>query len=118
MSEEKQPLVDMDTINRLKELSEDTPEFLGELVDIYLEQADTLMAQLREAHDKGDAETYKRTAHTLKGSSLNIGALEFAEICKILEHKSLSEDKEDMSGLLEELEIVYPKTIQALKEFL
>ncbi len=47
--------------------------------------APELLAKMRTAVEAGDADGLRQTAHSLKSSSANLGALEFAQHCKELE---------------------------------
>ena len=65
-------------------------EFVGELVGTFLEEAPRMMAELRGAFDAGDAERFRRTAHSLKSNGLTFGALAFAAQAKTLELAGLA----------------------------
>jgi HPt (histidine-containing phosphotransfer) domain-containing protein len=62
-------------------------EFVDDLVDTYLEEGVTLIDRLRTAASAGDGATddLLRAAHSLKSSSLNVGALQLGELCRALE---------------------------------
>lgn len=49
-------------------------ELLRELAQLFMEESPRLMAELRAAHEQGDAKQVERTAHGLKGSVANFGA--------------------------------------------
>jgi HPt (histidine-containing phosphotransfer) domain-containing protein len=68
----------------------DDPAFLGELVDEFLADAPAQLAAMRAAADAGDAERLVRPAHTLKGTSANLGAAELAAVCRTLEEQAKS----------------------------
>ena len=50
-------------------------EFVAELVDTFLEEAPGMLAELRSARAEGDAERFRRAAHSLKSNSHTFGAL-------------------------------------------
>lgn len=56
------------------------PEFLCELIGVLSEQADALMAQLRQAMSDDDSEAVMRTAHTIKGAVANFCAARAADV--------------------------------------
>jgi histidine phosphotransfer protein HptB len=64
-------------------------DFVAELVGTFLEEAPRMMAELRQAFDGGDAERFRRTAHSLKSNGLTFGALAFAARAKTLELSGL-----------------------------
>lgn len=80
------PAIDRDTFERLVEMTGGELEFVDELVDTYLEDGAQQVALLRDAAAGGDgAEALVRPAHSLKSSSLNVGALALGELCRTLE---------------------------------
>ena len=60
-------------------------EFVRELIDTYLGDAPELFAQMRTALAAGDAEAFRRAAHSLKSNSATLGALTLSEQAKELE---------------------------------
>jgi len=76
-------------LHSLRELDdEEDPDFLGDLIKIYLSDAPQHLATMKEAIFLGDADSLKLASHTLKSSSANLGALSFSEVCKELESMS------------------------------
>jgi PAS domain S-box-containing protein len=59
---------------------------LAELVDSFLEEVPPLLANLRQALERGDAAELRRAAHTIKSSSNDFGATTLAELCQELEN--------------------------------
>jgi len=59
---------------------------LRQLVTIFRPDARRIMARIRKAADTGDAETIRRSAHTLKGSLGTVGAPDTASMAARLEH--------------------------------
>ena len=60
-------------------------EFVGELVDTFLEEAPAMMAELRDALAAGNADTFRRAAHSLKSNSLTFGAVTLGALARDLE---------------------------------
>jgi CheY-like chemotaxis protein len=82
---EKSP-IDFHVLHNLRELDDDEdPDFLGELIKIYLLDAQQHLETIKEAIFLGDADSLKLASHTLKSSSANLGAVSFSEVCKELE---------------------------------
>jgi HPt (histidine-containing phosphotransfer) domain-containing protein len=77
--------LDGSTLAELLAAVGDDPEFVGELVDTFLEDAPAQLDAIDAAIGEGSAERLIRPAHTLKGNSLNIGALELGAIARSLE---------------------------------
>jgi HPt (histidine-containing phosphotransfer) domain-containing protein len=82
----KARVLDMGVISTLKELGgEDEPDLFVELIDLFLENAGSNFRALREALNRSDAQAIERTAHTLKSSCGNVGAMGLSEACFKLE---------------------------------
>jgi HPt (histidine-containing phosphotransfer) domain-containing protein len=69
---EKDIPVDVDC---LRESASDDPEMLKELVELYLQQAEEQLNELREAIEKGESKEIYRLAHKLVGSSATCGMI-------------------------------------------
>lgn len=65
---------------------EGEPDFVVELIDLYLNEVPRLLASMRNAITGNDRVTLKRTAHSLRGSSANLGVVQMAAIAGELEH--------------------------------
>jgi len=63
------------------------PNFLRSLVDRYIHSTDGHMSEMRDAVTMGDAERLRLSAHSFKGSSLNLGAHRLAAVCAELEER-------------------------------
>lgn len=57
------------------------------LVDTFVNDSISRIAALDEAINKSDAEGIRTSAHSFKGSSLNISAIELIELCRDLEDR-------------------------------
>ena len=71
---------------------EGEPDFVVELIDLYLEEAPRFFNSIREALASHDWLTAKRAAHSLRGSSSNLGILQMAMIAGALEHLTADQD--------------------------
>jgi len=65
---------------------EGEPDFVVELIDLYLNEVPRLLDALRSAIENKDRALAKRTAHSLRGSSGNLGVLQIAALAGELEH--------------------------------
>ena len=77
--------VDPEAFARLVEITGGELDFVDELVDTYLEDGTQIVEQLRDAASRGSVADLVRPAHSLKSSSLNVGALPLGEQCRTLE---------------------------------
>ncbi len=110
------PLVlDAGALAGLRELVGDDPAFLRELVDSALEDAPALLADLRRALDAGDAPTLRRAAHTLKSTSAQFGATQYAALAKQVEAMMTSEPPAAAALHVARLEAEWPAVRAALE---
>ena len=79
--------IDAAAFANLLEMTGGDLEFVDDLVDTYLEEGVSLIERMRTAVAAGDGGTDEllRAAHSLKSSSLNVGALALGEQCRSLE---------------------------------
>lgn len=75
--------INLDIFNDLKESA--GADFIGELVDAFLDDAPTLIAQMRSALTRQDADTFRRAAHSMKSNAATFGAKELSVRAKELE---------------------------------
>jgi HPt (histidine-containing phosphotransfer) domain-containing protein len=79
--------IDEPTYDALLKMTGDDQAFVDDLVDTYLEDAVDQLAALDAAIDSGDAAALTRPAHSLKSSSLNVGALDLGKLSLELEER-------------------------------
>lgn len=72
----------LDTLRQLTMPGE--PDVLGEVLTVFLQETPPRMERLRNAWAAGDIQQMQRAAHSLKGSTGNIGARAMFEVCKTL----------------------------------
>ncbi|MDQ4128228.1 MAG: PAS domain S-box protein [Actinomycetota bacterium] len=109
---EDRPL-DPGVLAGLRELGD--AELLSELARIFLDDTSSRLAALREAIEDGDAPAVERAAHTLKGSSGNMGATKMANICSRLQEAGASGDLSRVPGLPKALEEEFERVRLALE---
>ena len=98
--------IDPKKIEELKELvDEDEPGFLIELIKDYMDKSEENLKAIRYAIQAKDTVTVGRTAHTLKGASSNIGAVNMIELSKQLEHLGTEETLEGAIELIDRLDV-------------
>lgn len=102
--------VDMTTLNDLEDAQIDgEPDIIVELIDLYLEDVSGKLAVMREAIVKTDETSLRRAAHSLRGSSANLGARRVAALCGELERAGCADPVRVESlraGLERECELV------------
>lgn len=77
------PVLDMNTFNALKEST--GGDFIGELIDAFLEDAVTQMDEMKTALGANDVDTFRRAAHSLKSNAATFGAEDLQALARELE---------------------------------
>lgn len=91
--------VDLETLAGFDETQKEGElDFVVELIDIYLAEAPLIFSSIRDGLATNDWLSTKRAAHSLRGSSSNLGVLQMAEIAGELEH--LTENQNVAGGQL------------------
>ncbi len=91
-------------------------EFAAELVTTFLEEAPGMLADLRSAHAKRDAERFRRAAHSLKSNASTFGAVTLASLARALELAGPAADAAAAITSLDALEAEYKRAATALKD--
>ena len=93
----------LETLRGLQEEGED--DLLSELIDLFLQDAPTRVAHLRQAIECEDWPAVASWAHSLRGSCGSLGALRMAEVCARLErHGRDSASRPTAEAIYRELE--------------
>ena len=80
------------------------PDLIVELIDLYIKDAPRRLALMREALATRNWLSLKREAHSLRGSSGNLGILHVGPICNELERAASSDLSPGVELLLDGLE--------------
>jgi len=78
-------ILDPAAIENLQELAVGDAAFLAELMDTFLADAPQLLADMRQAVERGDAARLRLAAHSLKSNSADFGAMTLSNLCRELE---------------------------------
>lgn len=106
-------------IERLREMGQALGyEVPRRILQLFLGDAATRLSDLRSSLARGDVETFEQAAHSLKGSSANLGALAFAELCHDLEQRGARRELAGAAERLGNLEAEYDKVEAALRRLL
>lgn len=80
-------------------------ELLKEIAVLFLDDYPKSLSELREAIQSGDAKRVERTAHGLKGSVSNFGALPAVDAALQLENMGRTEKLVEVEQVLRSLEL-------------
>jgi HPt (histidine-containing phosphotransfer) domain-containing protein len=86
-----EPAIDRAAFDRLVEMTGGEMDFVDDLVDTYLQDGAAQVAALEAAVAAGGGpDDLVRPAHSLKSSSLNVGAVGLGGVCRELEEAARS----------------------------
>jgi HPt (histidine-containing phosphotransfer) domain-containing protein len=86
-------------------------DFVKELIDTFFEEAPMMLSELRDAFASGNADKFRRAAHSLKSNSHTFGARSLGALARDLELKGLPPD----AAPLDALDAEYARTAASLK---
>ena len=113
----EEKVLDTDVLLELRKLSTTTGrDILGKSVRFFLQQTPEDVTGLRQAASQHDLEKIGMTAHSLKSSSANLGAMGFSDLCRQLEDSAREEQLEAACGHLLALEALLPRVLLALRQ--
>ncbi|ODG99461.1 histidine kinase [Nostoc sp. KVJ20] len=87
-----------------------------ELIECYLTETPRLVQDISTAITTQDTKTIWKTAHKLKSSSASVGAMDLAQLCKVLEVQGRSSNLENSRELLSQLYQEYEQVKTALQK--
>ena len=112
-------VIDPQAIENLRALNpDDNDEFLREIVNIYLEDTPLRIKELEESFAAKDAGKFTRAAHSIKGSSSNLGAVVVRNVAEKIEHDSRSKGVEGTADLVLQLKQEYARAEVELKKLI
>ncbi|MCW8925176.1 MAG: Hpt domain-containing protein [Xanthomonadales bacterium] len=94
----------------------DKPALVHRLIRIYLDMSPNMIAEIKSAASAGDIEQVGSKAHSLKGSSAELGAEQLADISHQLQMAARNGVEARIGPLIDELHDCHEKTVAALEE--
>jgi HPt (histidine-containing phosphotransfer) domain-containing protein len=108
-------VIDLKAIESLRALNPgDNDEFLREITGIFLEDTPVRLAELDESLARGDVGKFSRAAHSIKGSSSNLGAVTLRAIAEKLEHESRDHGLANLAPSVSALKVEFERAKRAL----
>ncbi|PVV23971.1 MAG: hybrid sensor histidine kinase/response regulator [gamma proteobacterium symbiont of Ctena orbiculata] len=105
-------MIDRSVLEELYEIMED--EFVS-VLESYLKSAPGLMHGIRDAVKDRDMDALVKSAHPLKSSSANVGAMELSILARELEFKGRQNDTSGLVDNYNQAADVYRRTVAELK---
>lgn len=108
-------VLDMTVVDELIALSDDgDPELLLDLIGLFLSDSPSKLEAVSEGVQTGDLDRVERAAHSLKGSSGNLGARRLQYLCESLVTRSRTGDLDGARRVASQLEPVFDEARGAL----
>ena len=105
--------IDGETFSALRDTT--GGDFVRELIDTFLTEAPSMLADLRDSLAGGEAERFRRAAHSLKSNGNTFGALTLGTLARELELAGVAQVNERGPSALAEVEAEYMRVASALK---
>ena len=106
------PVIDPEAFAALRDTT--GSEFVRELVDTFLNEAPSMLEDLRESLAGDDADRFRRAAHSLKSNGNTFGALTLGTLARDLELSGVSQVKSRGTQALAPIEAEYLRVAAAL----
>lgn len=107
--------LDYDALNALKDVMEND---FGLLIETYLKDSSERLTALQALIVGKNADSIRRTAHSFKGSSSNLGAVHLASLCAIIERKALDQNFEALTEDLSQVQLEFLIVKKKMLDFL
>ena len=108
-------VIDPSALAALMETIGGDPEFLAEMIDVFIVDAEELLGAMVGALAGGDAGALRRTAHTLKSNGRTFGASALADLCQEIEGRAATGKVDGLAPLVERAAAIYPGVVAALQ---
>ena len=110
-------IIDPQAIENLRAMTPgDHDEFLREIVGIFLEDTPQRIAELEQSLAGNDPLRFTRAAHSVKGSSSNLGAMALRAVAERLEQQSKQSGLVGLEPMLAELKSEFDRAAAALRQ--
>ncbi len=101
-------ILDIERLDKLKSIG--GPELLFQMLDLYLGNAPDRISGILEGCREQDYDRIRKSAHSLKSSSGNVGAMAFMDLCQQIEVAA----EQGNLPLLEDLQDSFVRQSQAV----
>ena len=110
------PQPDSINLRSLRKLTGDDPDFLVELIELYLSDTPQRISRLRNYIKQKNVAEIRSEAHNLKGASGNITALPLQELFSQIEEQAMAGCYEDAANLAFKAEMEFERVSKTLRK--
>ncbi|MFO1076630.1 MAG: Hpt domain-containing protein [Planctomycetota bacterium] len=112
-------VLDMSVVEELLSFADDgDPELLIDLIQMFLEDGPAKVQSITQGLDEGDLEKVERAAHSLKGTSGNLGARILQDSCEAMQIASRNHVIADVRVIAPQIVTAYADAEVALRGLL
>jgi signal transduction histidine kinase/CheY-like chemotaxis protein len=112
-----EPLLERSLLEQIRELQmDDEPDLVSEVIRTYLQDTEQIMENLLAVDLTTDKNLVKRSAHTLKSSSANVGAMRLSVIARRLEEQCEGNSPEENKTIVQNMYKDYLRTKTELQK--
>lgn len=104
-------------LSNLEEAFEDDTTGIADLLDMALATGDKHRAALEDGVARGDAETVRRAAHSIKGSAGNIGAKQVMRLASELEERARAGNLEGARDRVDAVSAAYADVAREVRAY-
>jgi len=109
-------VLDMDALAKIRNLDPSgSIATLTKIITIYLETSPEQIRTIKLAYSQENRDVVRKTAHSLKSSSANLGAETLSAVCKRLETQAIDAQWQDLSDLITTIENEFDCVADALR---
>lgn len=109
-------VLDMNALARIRGLDPGgSTAILAKIITIYLDTSPEQISALKQAYAQENRDVVRKTAHSLKSSSANLGAETLSAVCKRLEIQAIDAQWQDLSDLITSIENEFDCVADALR---
>ena len=111
-------VIDTRQLDQLKELIGGCQDSLNELVETFLVEGDEIIADMKASVSGQDLDLLRRSAHSLKSSAQDFGALELSRLSAALESQCKAQWPTEHNEQIQRISDSFQSAAAALREFL
>ncbi len=90
-----------------------SPDIRQRLITVYLDSSPALISAIKDALQGADGQGLTQAAHSLKSSSMSVGAVALGAFCADLEQRGKAGDLHDSDTLRRRLDILFAAVVVA-----
>ncbi len=109
------PHLDQEALSELQDVMEDEFDIL---INTYIKDSSDRIKHLRSALDQEDADRFAKSAHSFKGSCINIGAPRLGELCSDAEKAGRDSRLGEAAAMVDAIESEFRRVEKTLRRFL